>query len=117
MTLCLKVIPPIFLLYVAQGDARRGMKQPQDAIPYWLRYLEINQDDSHVMVRIADAFHKLNDSEGAIDFYEQSLVIKPYDPFALLGLGNVYYAQHNDEKSAGMLLKNCWLKIPRIMLF
>ena len=37
------------------GDARRGMKQPQSAIPFWLRYLEINEKDSHVMVRIADA--------------------------------------------------------------
>ncbi|VAW51690.1 hypothetical protein MNBD_GAMMA06-1906 [hydrothermal vent metagenome] len=81
------------------GDARRGMKQPLAAIPYWLRYLEINERDSHVMVRIADAYHKLDDSENAIDFYEQSLIIKPYDPFALLGLGNVYYAQHNDEKA------------------
>jgi tetratricopeptide (TPR) repeat protein len=81
------------------GDARRGMKQPLAAIPFWLRYLEINEKDSHVMVRIADAYHKLDDSESAIDFYEQSLVIKPYDPFALLGLGNVYYAQHNDEKA------------------
>ena len=75
------------------------MKQPLAAIPFWLRYLEINEKDSHVMVRIADAYHKLNDSDNAIDFYEQSLAIKPYDPFALLGLGNVYYAQHNDEKA------------------
>ena len=81
------------------GDARRGMKQPLQAIPYWLRYLEINEKDSHVMVRIADAYHKLDDGESAIDFYEQSLVIKPYDPFALLGLGNVYYARHDDEKA------------------
>lgn len=81
------------------GDARRGMKLPLQAIPYWLRYLEINDKDSHVMVRIADAYHKLNDSENAIDFYEQSLEIKPYDPFALLGLGNVYYAQQDDEKA------------------
>ncbi len=81
------------------GDARRGMKQPLNAIPFWLRYLEINQKDSHVMVRIADAYHKLDDADNAIDFYEQSLEIKPYDPFALLGLGNVYYAQHDDEKA------------------
>lgn len=81
------------------GDARRGMKQPLQAIPFWLRYLEINEKDSHVMVRVADAYHKLSDFDNAIDFYEQSLAIKPYDPFALLGLGNVYYGQHDDEKA------------------
>jgi len=81
------------------GDARRGMKQPLQAIPFWLRYLEINEKDSHVMVRVADAYHKLNNLDDAVDFYEQSLAIKPYDPFALLGLGNVYYGQHDDEKA------------------
>ncbi len=81
------------------GDARRGMKQPLDAIPFWLRYLEINEKDSHVMVRVADAYHKLSKFDDAVDFYEQSLAIKPYDPFALLGLGNVYYGLHDDERA------------------
>jgi tetratricopeptide (TPR) repeat protein len=48
------------------------------------------------MVRIADAYHKLHQTDDAIDFYRQSLAIRPHDAFALLGLGNVYYAEHDD---------------------
>lgn len=85
------------------------MKDPQQAIPYWLRYLEINPKDSHVMVRVADAYHKLHDTDNAIAFYEQALKVSTNDPFALLGLGNVYYAQHEDTRALlcfETLLKN-----------
>ena len=65
------------------------MQEPLQAIPFWLRYLEINSRDSHVMVRIADAFHKLDQKEDAISFYDQALAISENDPFALLGKGNL----------------------------
>jgi len=51
------------------------------------------------MVRIADAFNKMHQHKEAISMFEEALAISSDDPFALLGLGNLYYADHEDDRA------------------
>lgn len=52
-----------------------------------------NPDDYQAQLDAAEQFLSIQRAEGAVEFLNRALQIKPNDPDALAGLGEVYYVQ------------------------
>ena len=66
-----------------RGLCYRSLKRYEKALSDFENALEINPNDSHVMVRIADAFHKMGQEADAISFYEQALAVSKDDKLVI----------------------------------
>ena len=81
------------------GDAYRGLKDMDSALEVWLKYLSCYSGDYKIITRVGDALRKKCDLPGSKKYYLLAIELRPKDPFALMGLGDVCEKMGNDAEA------------------
>ncbi|MBP5405676.1 zinc-ribbon domain-containing protein [bacterium] len=75
---------------------RRGFMK--DAIKYYEKAVEINQNDTDAITKIADFYVQISDSTKAMEYYDMALKLDPKYSAAIIGKTEVYVLLSQKEK-------------------
>jgi tetratricopeptide (TPR) repeat protein len=97
----LRVDPVNKFALIGLADTYRGAKQFNKAIEVWEDYLSYseNEFDIAVLTRLGDTYRKTGRFEQAIERYKVALSIDSKNPYALAGLGHLYFENRNYRQS------------------
>ena len=72
------IAPDSSVLYYNRGKAKRRLEQHTSAIEDYLKAIELDNDRVEYWVAMGVTYHYLDNTERAIEAYEQAIVIDPY---------------------------------------
>lgn len=86
---------------IGLGHLNYDFKEYKDALYYWTRIYEINQDsvDIRVLTSIGNCHRKLKTFEKGTKFFEMALEREPNNFYALFGLADCYRGMNQQFKS------------------
>ena len=73
------------------ADCYKGIHNYRKAIELWIQYLHHDPQNVTVLTRIADAYRKVKNLQKSKEMYEQVLLIEKDNPYALIGLGHLFF--------------------------
>lgn len=87
--------------FIGLADTYRGMRNFDRAIEIWEDYLagSGNEYDISVLTRLGDTYRKTGKTGEAIERYKAALAIDPANPYALSGLGHLYFEKRNYKEA------------------
>ena len=88
---------------------RRGFMK--EAIKYYEKAVEINQNDTDAITKIADFYVQISDSTKAMEYYDLAIKIDPKHPAAIIGKTEIYVLLSQKEK---IYLELAKLDIPNL---
>jgi len=99
--------------FIGLADSYRGLKNFNKAIDVWETYLSYNENeyDIAVLTRLGDTYRKIGKIEKAEKVYENALYNDSENPYALSGLGHLYFGKKDYNKS--LIYWNKLLKIEK----
>ncbi|MDR1108115.1 MAG: tetratricopeptide repeat protein [Spirochaetaceae bacterium] len=86
---------------IGLGHLHYDFKEYRDALFYWEKMLEANQEavDIRVLTSIGNCHRKLKTFEKGIPFFQRALEKDPYNFYALFGLADCYRGMNQQERS------------------
>lgn len=88
---CLKHHPMNNYALFGLADCHKAFKNYSSAIKIWEHYLRHDEKNITVLTRIADAYRKIRDLYKSRETYQKVLELEKDNPYALIGLGHLYY--------------------------
>ncbi|MCL1959738.1 MAG: tetratricopeptide repeat protein [Spirochaetes bacterium] len=73
------------------ADCYKATNQYSKAIEIWEQYLLYDNKNITVLTRIADAYRKVHNFTNSKNIYQRVLEIEDDNPYAIIGLGHLYY--------------------------
>lgn len=73
------------------ADCYKALKQYAKAIEIWEQYLLHDDKNITVLTRVADAYRKVRNLGRSRDIYQKVLSMERDNPYALIGLGHLFY--------------------------
>ena len=89
--LCLRRYPENNYALFGAAECYKNLEYYNKAIELWERYLQFDRNNASGISREADCYRKLRNFNKAKDLYEKVLQLKQDNPYAIIGLGHLYY--------------------------
>lgn len=96
---CLEFEPENNYALFGLAESYRALRRYGEAIVVWERYIKHDGENVTVLTRVADAYRKTGAFERSRDLYLAVLEIEEDNPYALIGLGHLYYDFHEYESA------------------
>ena len=96
---CLEIEKNNWHALAGLGDAYRGLGDLNKALEAWYRCLSLRPDDHRTMTRVADGLRKKGELENSKKYYFMALEKYPFDPYALMGLGQIALEAGDDDEA------------------
>lgn len=96
---CLEIEPENTYALFGLAESYRALRKYREAITVWEQYIRFDHENVTVLTRVADAYRKTGSFERSRDLYLAVLEIEADNPYALIGLGHLYYDFHEYESA------------------
>ena len=96
---CLQFHPGNNYALFGLADCYKALQRFAKAIEIWEQYLLHDEKNITVLTRIADAYRKVRNIVRSRDIYQKVLTMERDNPYALIGLGHLYYDFKEYEKA------------------
>ncbi len=96
---CLQFHPGNNYALFGLADCYKALQRYAKAIEIWEQYLVHDDKNITVLTRIADAYRKVRNLIRSRDIYQRVLTMERDNPYALIGLGHLFYDFKEYEKA------------------
>ncbi len=108
---CLELYPDNTYAVFGTADVYKSLGLHQKALQIWLDFIKNDHENVTVLTRIADSYRKTRDFTMSRDYYYRVLDLEPENPYALIGLGHLYF-DFKDYREAMRAWERAYLKDP-----